>query len=117
MSALNWPCSPGEGRQDAGITLLKLDTANRIILVFIWLRMYPEIALLSGMFMISPNTVEREIRFLLPMLWTHFRNLVRWPTHEHWMGMRNNWSLFKPFKAFISDKALLRVRALNSTYP
>ena len=72
----------------------KLDTANRIILVFIWLRVYPEIALLSGMFMISPNTVEREIRFLLPMLWMHFRNLVRWPTHEQWMGMRNDWDLF-----------------------
>ena len=67
----------------------KLDTANRLLLLLIWLRMYPEISLLSGMFMVSPS-----IRFLLPMMWTYFRNLVRWPTHEEWMGMRNKWESF-----------------------
>ena len=45
-----------------------LDDRNRILLVFIWLRMYPEVRMLSGFFMISPTTVQREIRFLLPVL-------------------------------------------------
>ena len=33
-----------------------LDIRNRILLVFIWLRMYPEVTMLSGLFMISPTT-------------------------------------------------------------
>ena len=59
----------------------KLYEINRILLVIIWLRMYPEIAMLSALFMVSPTTIETEIRFLLPMLlWTYYRNLVQWPT-------------------------------------
>jgi hypothetical protein len=56
--------------------------------------MYPEIAMLSALFMVSPTTIEREIRFLLPILWTYFRNLVQWPTPEQWMNMANNWEHF-----------------------
>ena len=72
----------------------KLSEINRILLVIIWLRMYPEIVMLSALFMVSPTTIEREIRFLLPMLWTYFRNLIEWPTPEQWMNMANNWENF-----------------------
>lgn len=74
----------------------KLSEINLILLVILWLRMYPEIAMLSALFMVSPATIERdlEIRFLLPMLWTHFRNLIEWPSHEQWMNMANNWEHF-----------------------
>ena len=40
----------------------------------IWLRMYPEVVVLSGMFMISPTTVQREVRMILPLLWHYFRD-------------------------------------------
>ena len=49
-----------------------LDMSNRILLVIIWLRMYPEVAILSGMFMISPTTVQREVRMIVPLLWHYF---------------------------------------------
>ena len=71
-----------------------LDIRNRILLVFIWLRMYPEVAMLSGLFMISPATVQREIRFLLPVLWNYFKEQVKWPTAEQWLEMANHWDMF-----------------------
>ena len=71
-----------------------LDIRNRILLVFIWLRMYPEVTMLSGLFMISPTTVQREIRFLLPVLWNYFKEQVKWPTAEQWLEMANHWEMF-----------------------
>ena len=72
----------------------RLDVRNRILLVIIWLRMYPEVAVLSGLFMICPSSVEREIRFLLPVLWNYFKEFVRWPTAEQWLEMANHWQMF-----------------------
>ena len=72
----------------------KLDLRNRILLVIIWLRMYPEVAVLSGLFMICPSSVEREVRFLLPVLWNYFKEFLRWPTSEEWLEMANNWEMF-----------------------
>ena len=37
----------------------KLDSYNHVLLVFIWLRMYPEMSMLSAMFMVSPTTIEK----------------------------------------------------------
>jgi hypothetical protein len=51
-----------------------LDVRNRILMVVIWLRMYPEVVMLSGLFMVSPTTVKREFRFLLPVLWNYFNS-------------------------------------------
>ena len=70
----------------------KLDL--RILLVIIWLRMYPEVAVLSGLFMICPSSVEREVRFLLPVLWNYFKEFVRWPTAEQWLEMAHHWEMF-----------------------
>ena len=70
-----------------------LDMRNRVLLVIIWLRMYPEVTMLSGMFMVSPTTVEREIRFLLPLLWHYFKELVKWPTVQQWLQMANHWEM------------------------
>ena len=56
---------------------------NRVLLVVVWLRMYPEATVLSGMFMMSPTTVQREIRLLLPILWHYFKGQVKWPTAGH----------------------------------
>ena len=72
----------------------RLDVRNRILLVIIWLRMYSEVAVLSGLFMICPSSVEREIRFLLPVLWNYFKEFVRWPTAEQWLEMANHWQMF-----------------------
>ena len=41
----------------------KLDACNRILMVFIWLRMYPEMAVLSALFMVSPTTIEEKFDF------------------------------------------------------
>ena len=72
-----------------------LDVRNRVLLVLIWLRMYPEVAMLSGLFMVSPTTIEREIRFLLPVLWNYFKQFVRWQTPEQWLEMANRWEMFQ----------------------
>ena len=56
--------------------------------------MYPEVAVLSGLFMICPSSVEREVRFLLPVLWNYFNEFVRWPTAEQWLEMANHWEMF-----------------------
>ena len=56
--------------------------------------MYPEIAILSALFIVSPTTIEGEIRFLLGMLWTYFRKFMEWPTLEQWMNMANNLGIF-----------------------
>ena len=66
-----------------------LDERNRILAVVIWLRMYPEIAVLSGMFMVSPTTIEREIRMILPFYETISVNYLRWPTTDEWLQMEN----------------------------
>ena len=49
----------------------KLETYNQVLMVLIWLRMYPEMLVLSALFMMSHTTIEREMQFLLPMLWTY----------------------------------------------
>ena len=72
----------------------KLDIYNRVLMVVIWLRMYPQMSMLSALFMVSHTTIEREIRFLLPMLWSYFRHLVRWPTPEQWLDMAHDWEHF-----------------------
>ena len=71
-----------------------LDVRNRLLLVLIWLRMYPEASVLSAMFMVSATTVQREIRYVLPMLWAHFREQVQWPNVEEWLQMANGWEMF-----------------------
>ena len=70
------------------------DARNRVLVVLIWLRMYPEAPILSALFMISPTTVEREVKFFLPVLWNYFKQFVRWPTHEQWLEMANRWEMF-----------------------
>ena len=65
---------------------------NRVLMVLIWLRMYPKMSMLSALFMVSHTTIEREIRF--PMLWTYFCDLVRWPTPEQWLEMAHDWEHF-----------------------
>ena len=56
--------------------------------------MYPEVAVLSGMFMVSPTTVQREIRMILPQLWNYSKEKVQWPTHQQWMEVAYDWELF-----------------------
>ncbi|CAB3987627.1 Hypothetical predicted protein [Paramuricea clavata] len=55
----------------------KLDTYNRILMVLIWLRMYPEMSMLSALFMVSHSTMEREIRI-----------------SETWLDMAHDWEHF-----------------------
>lgn len=72
----------------------RLDVRNRVLMVVIWLRMYPEVTMLSAMFMVSPTTVQREVRYLLPMLWSYFRELVQWPNADQWLAMAHEWEIF-----------------------
>ena len=57
--------------------------------------------MLSGMIMVSPTTVEREIRFLLPLLWHYFKELVKWPTAQQWLQMANHWEMLSGAVAVI----------------
>ena len=50
--------------------------------------------MLSALLKVSRRTIEREIRFLLPVLWTYFTNLIEWATPVQWMNMANNWEHF-----------------------
>ena len=59
-----------------------IDERNRVLMVLIWLRVYQEAAMLSGLFIASPTTVERDIKFLLPVLWNYVKQFARWPTDE-----------------------------------
>ena len=52
--------------------------------------MYPEVTMLSSMFMGRPTTVEREIRFILPLLWHYFKELVKWPIAQQCLQMANH---------------------------
>ncbi len=90
--AVNMQTRRGNRRQNEYPYLL--DMRNRILLVIVWLRMYPEVSILSGIFMVSPTTVQREIPTPLPILWQYFRQMVRWPTREQWFDMANDWNLF-----------------------
>jgi hypothetical protein len=38
----------------------KLDIYNRVLMVVIWLRMYPQMSMLSALFMVSHTTIERN---------------------------------------------------------
>ena len=75
--------------------------------------MYPEVAVLSGLFMICPSSVEREIRFLLPVLWNYFKEFVRWPTAEQWLEMANHWQMFPGTVAVIDGTRHRRKLSLN----
>ena len=55
--------------------------------------MYPEVDVLSGIFMIS-TTVQREVRMIVPLLWHYFEGKVRWPTHQQCIDIANHWELF-----------------------
>ena len=54
-------------------------------------------------FMVSLITIEREIRFLFPMLGTYFRNLFEWLTPEQWMNIANIWEHFPGGVVAIDD--------------
>ena len=56
--------------------------------------MYPEFVVHSGLFMISAATVEKKIRFLLPVLWSYCKNFVKWPTEEESLDIANEWEMF-----------------------
>ena len=92
-----------------------LDMSNRILLVIIWLRMYPEVAILSGMFMISPTTVQREVRMIVPLLWHYFKEQVQWPTHQQWIDIANHWELFPGAVAIIDATRDPKTRNRAST--
>ena len=72
----------------------RLDVTNRVLLVLIWLRKYPSIDLLAGIFDISMSTVSGTIHQIAPILWHHFRSLISWPSLRQWRHHQNSWRYF-----------------------
>ena len=76
---------------------------NRVLMVLIWLWVYPDAAMLSGLFMVSPTTVETEIKFLLLVLWNYFKHFFRWPTREQWLEIADRCDMFPGAEAVIDE--------------
>lgn len=72
----------------------KLNTANQVLLVMIWLRKYRCLDSLLLLFYISRQTVSSVIYHVVPVLWRYFQNQITWPTLPEWNAMRENWSTF-----------------------
>ena len=72
----------------------KLDIVNRILLLYIWLRKYPNLHTLSLMFDVSPQTVSALIYQGIIVLWRYFQSNVAWPTNREWNEMRNKLQQF-----------------------
>ena len=64
-----------------------------MLMVFIWLRQYSREQLLAAYFEISTNTVSRDIHFIIPLIWSYFRDKIQWPNHE-WLQLAGNWEDF-----------------------
>ncbi len=85
LSKMRIPIVEFDDAGNLGFAITPLPLIFRTEYYWFWLRMYLEVAMLGGLFMISPRTVQREIRFLLPVLWNYFKEQVMWPTAEQWL--------------------------------
>lgn len=52
-----------------------VDVQNRVLLVIIWLRIYPTYHSLASIFQISKSTVQEEIYHIVPILFLHFSTI------------------------------------------
>lgn len=76
------------------VSRFKLDIANRVLLLLIWLRKYPHLDTLSLLFDIIPQNVSALIVQGIIVLWRHFHSQITWPTNREWNSMRNTWPEF-----------------------
>ena len=68
-----------------------LNRRNRVLLVVMWLRVYPTYRMLSVMFGVSVAYVETETRRSLPLLYAFLSIYIRWPSMAEWREMLENW--------------------------
>lgn len=84
-----WPCytaaekkrlnRPQRQRAVGGGPDFELDVRDQILLTVVWLRQYPTLETLGGLFGVSDTTAGRYIRRILPLLETAGRDTMRRP--------------------------------------
>ena len=72
----------------------KLNIPNRVLMLFIWLKAYPTLYLLSVMFDVCETSISQDIRSMLPLFWNYTHNVIRWPTLNEWRSMHGVFEMF-----------------------
>ena len=86
-----------------------LDIRNRVLLVIIWLRIYPTYYTLASIFQMSKSTVHEEIYHVVPMLFLPFRRFVTWHNLRQWSLFIGQWKHFRNAIGSI-DATIHRIR-------
>lgn len=86
-----------------------LDVRNRVLLVTIWLRIYPTYHTLASMFQISKSTVHEEIYHIVPILFLHFRRFLTWHNLRQWSTFVGQWKNY-PNAVGCIDATIHRIR-------
>jgi len=86
-----------------------LDVRNRVLLVLIWLRIYPTYVTLASIFQIRKSTVHEEIYHVVPILFLHFRRFVTWHNLRQWSSFMGHWKHYRNAVGLI-DATIHRIR-------
>ena len=86
-----------------------LDVQNRVLLVMIWLRIYPTYHTLASIFQISKSTVHEEIYHVVPILFLHIRRFITWHNLRQWSTFMGQWKHY-PNSVGIIDATIHRIR-------
>ena len=78
-----------------------LDIRNRILMVFIWLRNYPCSSVLSAMFMVNEDSINKDVHMITNILWYNFHQNVSWPNNDQWRMKMNSLEWFPGCVGFI----------------
>lgn len=70
---------PDRQRAVGGGPGFELEAQDRILLTIVWLRQYPTLEVLGGLFGVSDTTAGRYIQRILPLLETAGRDTMRMP--------------------------------------
>lgn len=70
---------PGRQRAVGGGSDFELEARDQILLTIVWLRLYPTLEVLGGLFGVSDTTAGRYIRRILPLLEKAGRDTMRRP--------------------------------------
>ena len=69
-----------------------LSVENRLLMTFIWLKKYPDMATLSMIFDVNGRSVARDIHCMVNVLWDYVQNGIRWPRDEEWLALHGQWA-------------------------
>ena len=69
----------------------KISQENKLCLVLMWLRCYPNSSLLSSIFLVSITDISRCLRSMWPLLLDVVKEEIKWPTRREWTRLKNSW--------------------------